>query len=304
MIASSLLALTGAAFFGLSFLLMRRAQLAGVPSGIDLLAVALVNLAMSAALLGFQAGTGAWGGVPDLALPGIGWFALAGLLSNFGGRYFTVVAMRYIGPSRAVAFKSLAPIVAALTAWLLLAEPLGLRLGAATLLAGTGLWMLTQEIGGRTQVATSPARLLIGTLLGGGSALAWGTGFVARRFALAIVPSVTLGVLIGSIITVGVLLAITVPKHGAPWGRSFFGARRGGPMLLLAGITSTFGQLCAFGALQYAESTAVAVTLISLDPLFMLILSRAVIGRSEVITSRTFASMALTLAGCALALAA
>ena len=79
---------------------------------------------------------------------------------------------------------------------------------------------------------------------------------------------------------------------------------RSGPMLLLAGITSTFGQLCAFGALQYAESTAVAVTLISLDPLFMLILSRAVIGRSEVITSRTFASMALTLAGCALALAA
>lgn len=301
---SSLLVLTGAVFFGLSFLLMRRAQLAGVPSGIDLLAVALVNLVVSAGLLAFQSGTGFLGGVPELAVPGIAWFVMAGLLSNFGGRYFTVVAMGFIGPSRAVAFKSLAPIVAAVTAWLLLGEPLGLKLWAATLLVATGLWMLNQEIGGYAHATTSSTRLMIGTLLGTGSSLAWGLGYVARRLALAIVPSVTLGVLIGSIITVGILLAITVPKHGAPWGRSFFGGGRGWSILLLAGITSTLGQLCAFGALQYAEITAIAVVLISLDPLFMLILSRAVIGRKEVITMRTFASMAVTLAGCALALVA
>ena len=72
--------------------------------------------------------------------------------------------------------------------------------------------------------------------------------------------------------------------------------------MLLAGLLSTGGQIAAFTALHLMENTAIAVILISLDSLFMLLLSRFIIGKTEVITPLSFVYMMIALSGCALAI--
>lgn len=299
---SAWLATLAAFCFGTSFLLVRRAQLRGAKPGTELLLISCINLVGALTLLGLRHFGGMLGGMPAWQWQAVGWFLLAGLASTFLGRYFVVIAMKHIGPSRATAFKSLAPLLTALLAALLLDEALNGSLAVAALLVGFGLWRLNTER--QTGEAPPPRReVMIGWALGLGSALSWSLGYMARRSGLAIMPSPGLGVAIGALLTITLLLIINARQSGLPRGMAYFGEPRALITLGWSGLFSTTGQLAAFSALYLTEATAAAVILISLDPLFMLLGSRLVVGKSELITLRTVASMAITLAGCALAIA-
>ena len=86
-----------------------------------------------------------------------------------------------------------------------------------------------------------------------------------------------------ALVTITVMLSMN--RKAAGWPTSF----------------AYFGPPAAFSALQLMETTAVAVILISLDPLFMLIFSRVILGKTEVITPMSLVYMSIALAGCAIA---
>ena len=126
---------------------------------------------------------------------------------------------------------------------------------------------------------------------------------MARRAGLLVLPSPALGVAIGAVLTLTMLLLINGRKLGLPRNLDYFGERRALPILFWSALLSTTGQLAAFSALYLTGATAAAVILISLDPLFMLLASRFVVGKSELITARTVLSMLITMGGCAIAIA-
>ena len=300
----TLIALSSGFMFALAFLFMNQAQMRGVRRGNELLAVTLINLLVSALILLWQAISGSFGGIPSFSAVAIGWFIAGGVLSSFGGRYLVVIAMKHIGPSRAAAFKSFAPVVAAVAAWAFLGHTLNLQIGTAALLLSVGLWLLNTQIKGKTAALQDSGNLTLGWVLGGTSALCWGLGYIARKLGLEVMPSPALGVAVAALVTGTILISMNYRKFGLPTGLAYFGEPPSWPPMLFAGLLSTAGQIAAFGALQMMENTGVAVILISLDPLFMLMLSRLVVGKTEVITPMSFVYMAVALAGCGLAILA
>jgi len=303
-LSPTLIALSSGFMFALAFLFMNRSQLAGAKRGNVLLAVTLVNLTCTLVVLGFQIGTGSISGLPPLGWNAIGWFVLAGILSSFGGRYLVLIAMKHIGPSRAAAFKSFAPVVTAVGGWALLGQSLDWQIGLAALLLGAGLWLLNSQLKGKNASAGSHGegqKLTLGWTLGGASAVCWGLGYIARRLGLEAMPSPVIGVIIAALVTTSIVLTMNRKTMGFPTSLAYFGPTVSLPPLLFAGLLSTGGQLAAFSALQLMENTAVAVILISLDPLFMLMLSRLIIGKNEVITPMSIVYMGIALTGCAIA---
>ncbi len=78
------------------------------------------------------------------ALPSAGILLAAGLVGFLGygvSLVLFVFALRHLGAARTGAYFSLAPFIGALLALVLLSEPLTLRLLAAGLLMGVGLWL-------------------------------------------------------------------------------------------------------------------------------------------------------------------
>ncbi len=302
MLPPTLIALSSGFLFALAFLFMNRAQTAGVKRGNELLAVTLINLICTLIILTIQIGGGFLGGAPDWNLVALGWFALAGLLSSFGGRYTVLIAMKHIGPSRAASFKSFAPVVAALAGWLWLDQSLDYEIAVATVLLGTGLWLLNGQLKGRQAVIGSDVNLALGWTLGATSAACWGLGYIARRLGLESMPSPIIGVVVAAALTSTILITMNYKSRGLPTNLNYFGPPASRLPMLLAGLLSTGGQIAAFAALHMMENTAVAVILISLDSLFMLLLSRFIIGKSEIITPLSFVYMLIALSGCALAI--
>ncbi|MBL4621674.1 MAG: EamA family transporter [Immundisolibacteraceae bacterium] len=302
MLWHTLIALSSGFLFALAFLFMNRAQSAGVKRGNELLAVTLINLTCTLVIFGFQFGGGLFGGVPTWDLVAIGWFVVAGLLSSFGGRYTVLIAMKHIGPSRAASFKSFSPVVAALAGWLWLGQSLDNQIILATLLLGVGLWLLNGQLKGKQSVIDSGANLALGWTFGAASAACWGLGYIARRLGLESMASPIVGVIIGALLTSVILITMNYKSRGLPLRLSYFGPPTSRMPMLLAGLFSTGGQIAAFTALHLMENTAIAVILISLDSLFMLLFSRFVIGKSEVITPLSFVYMLIALSGCALAI--
>ncbi len=298
----NLLALSSGLMFALAFLFMNRAQQRGVTRGNELLAVSLINLACTLIILLIQAISGLFGGAPPIHWGAMGWFLLGGLLSSFIGRFLVLIAMKHIGPSRAAAFKSFAPLVAALGGWLLLGQPVSGQIGLAALLLGAGLWLLNSQLKGVQQLPGSSANHTLGWILGTGSAICWGLGYLARRQGLELMPSPVVGVIVAAAVTSAIVMIINRKAMGWPTSLTYFGAAAARPAMVLAGLLSTAGQLAAFSALQLMDSTAVAVILISLDSLFMLVFSRLIVGKTEVITPLSLVYMSVALAGCALAI--
>lgn len=299
---AGLVALLGALTFGLSSLFIRRAQLRGAVRGSELLVIAAVNMAVSLPAFGVQYLVAP--AMPEITLLGVAVFAVAGLLSTFGGRQLMFAAMRYIGPSRAGSLKSLAPLFTAVVAIPLLGEPYPLVKALGTGIAAGGLWLLSRELVGGGAANASGGRRGMGLGLGIAAAVAWGFGYVLRKLGLLEVPLPLLGVLIASVVA----LAGALIQAGFQGQRSFslhyFG---GGPALralLVASLLATVGQICVFVALHLTAATSAVVLLVSMDPLFTLAASRLLLGDIERLNRRTVFAVALTTVGGAVVFAA
>ena len=256
--------------------------------------------------------------LPPLNLIGFLLFAAAGLLTTFGGRALHFAAIRKIGPSRAVPFRSSSPIVTICLAYVFLSERLSPAdlIGTAAIIGG--IWYLSREISERSDLAVerknfqpvrrapqrreSPQRYrpsLSGILFGIFASISFGTGHFLRKMAMLEVPSPYWGVAIGSVVGLLAVVAQSCVKgeflsicrynlnvKAPPWH------------FISAGILTTVGQLACYLAIFYT-SVSIAMVLISSEPLGTVIISRLFLGTEESLNWRVYSSALIVFGGIA-----
>ena len=256
--------------------------------------------------------------LPPLNLIGFLLFALAGLLTTFGGRALHFAAIRKIGPSRAVPFRSSSPLFTIGLAYLFLSERLSTTDLIGTIAIIGGIWFLSREISERSDLAVSRKNFqpdhhsppgndtppihrpsLSGILFGIFASISFGAGHFLRKLAMIEVPSPYWGVAIGSLVG---FLAIVVQAYikgefsqvcrynlnikAPPW---FF---------ISAGILTTVGQLLCYLAIFYT-SVSMAMVLISSEPLGTVMISRLILGTEESLNWRVYLSALIVFGGIA-----
>jgi len=289
-------AILSALFFSTAGVTIRRGMRTSPDDGVFL--SALINMVVFLILLTMLHH---YNQLPVLTFHGFLLFIIAGLLTTFGGRSLHFAAIRKIGPSRAVPFRSSSPVFTIGLAFIFLSERLSLidYMGGAAILGG--IWFLSREVSGRSDLALSrqlqpadnPARSsatgffkvektsLAGILLGIGAAASFGTGHFTRKLAMTIVPSPYWGAAIGSIAGwVAMTAQAVINGNLKPLIRYNFNFHSPPGFFLLAGVLTTFGQIFCFLAIFYT-SVSVAMILISIEPLGTLIISKLLLGGEE-----------------------
>ncbi len=299
-----LLALVSALSFASSYVLIR----AGVrPSDPDngLLITMLVNVAMltvGAVLLPFFLP------LPPITLPAIGWFVGAGLFGPLIGRNALFASIRLIGSTRGAALKNNAPIVVVILAVTFLDERftpqamlgIGLVIGGLLMLAyeaftkgPPGAARLVQEpIITEGLVTDDPSEAapttwtqrLAGPTIAGIStgllaAVAFGLSQTARALGIAEMPNAVLGSAIG--VWVGLLsYSAVVATQGRLGSMLRFNLRHARPLLWLAGVATTSGNVAFYLAVTMAPISYVSVVSAS-ETIITLILGALVLRRVE-----------------------
>src|SRR5689334_1814363 len=217
-------------------------------------------------------------GVHIATVPGLAWFALSGLLTIFVGRVFSYASIQHLGAVRASAVKRLIPVFSVLLGLTVMGEGVdrGMAIGMVLIFASIGLlaaeaWRAQAPRTGATQ---SMARSALGSgyLYGPVSALAYATGYLARKAGLIAMPDPNFGTMIGA--AAGALAFVVA----ALFLRSYRAAIRGtfarwNPWLVSAAVMSSLGQILQFVALNYSTISRVAL-LNSTEVVFTLALSR------------------------------
>lgn len=293
-------ALTTALCFALSSLLIKRGQ-ASRPNDNGLFMTTLVNLGMYAVL---TLGQFAVGQLPPLTWAAVAFFVMAGFTNTFFGRWAWFQSMRSIGPSRATSLKVTNPAFAAVLAFFVLGQPLGVAtfVGIGVVLAG--VFMVNQEVGSRlgqgtgNSPAVSSAAMTRGVAIGLLSAMSYGVGAVLRALGLAGIPSPFFGALAGSGLAVGSVLLSDVARGNVRrrWAENV----RDVPLpFVLAGILSGIGQITQFASLQYT-TVAISTTIGSIEPMFTAILSVLFFRQLDTITVRSALAIAGIIGGIAI----
>ncbi|MDQ6620631.1 MAG: DMT family transporter [Pseudomonadota bacterium] len=239
-------------------------------------------------------------------LPGVAWFALSGLLTIFVGRVFLYASVQHLGAVRASAIKRLNPVFSVLLGVTLLGEPVDLSMTAGMLLIFASFGVLAAAAwrarppralaGGASTTARSIASL--GYLYGPISALAYATGYVARKHGLIAMPDPNFGTLIGAL-TGGLSFVLTglVVESYRKAVRSTFA--RFNPWLVVAAVMSSVGQILQFVALNYSTISRVAL-INSLEVVFTMLLSLWLLRSYERISPATVIAAAMSIVGAAL----
>lgn len=257
--------------------------------------------------------------LPVLNLYGFFLFALAGLLTTFGGRALHYAAIRKIGPSRAVPFRSSSPMITICLAYLFLSERLSLTDFVAAAAIVGGVWFLSREVSGRSDLsvtrkplqgdnlsvvksnASDPYRhSLIGILFGISASISFGTGHFLRKLAMQEVPSPYWGMAIGSVFGfLAIILQALLKGELTHICRYNLNIQAPPWYFITAGILTTVGQLLCYLAIFYT-SVSIAMVLISSEPLGTVIISRLFLGIEEALNWRIYLSALTVFGGIAL----
>lgn len=274
----AMFALLSALCWALGNIYVRRGQ-ASDPTDGGLYITVIANAVLFTVLSGSLA---LFGGVPPLLWQGLALFVVAGILTTFLGRMFNFVSIRRLGPSRAAAFKVIAPVFTLLAAFFLLAERLQWGQLAGFVIVTAGLWAITLDVnheGRNTPAVKRSARLLsdrkgaieLGVIFGLLAAASFGTGHTFRKMALSFIPSPYLGATIGSWVAVLSLLTTGTAQGKLPdlFCLQFYKGKRD---FVIAGIVTSFAQLFLFLAFT-VSAVSTASVLAATEPMMTLILS-------------------------------
>jgi drug/metabolite transporter (DMT)-like permease len=222
-----------------------------------------------------------------IRMAGVAWFAAAGVLTMFIGRVFVFASVQHLGAVRASAVKRLNPMFSVLLGVSVLGETLDAPMIAGMLLIFSSFGLLVRQSMRAAHIGAEDSsgsrRALMGKLVNLGyvyglvSALAYATGYVARKQGLTQMPD-PLGTMIGAV--VGALVFVLTSGFVGSYRqalRSTFKAVS--PWLVGAGVMSSAGQILFFLALNYSSISRVA--LITSMETFVTILLMIVIFRSR-----------------------
>jgi drug/metabolite transporter (DMT)-like permease len=212
----------------------------------------------------------------------IAWFALGGILTALVGRVFLFASLRHLGAVRGAAIKRLNPLFSVLLGVLLLGEAISGQMAIGMLLIVTSFAVLIRQslkaargLGDDGAVPTTIRRIAnLGYAYGPISALAYASGYVARKQGLLTVPDPVLGTMVGAL--TGLLFFIVLSAFLDSIRsdlRSTF--TEFNPWLWLAGLFTSLGQLSYFAALNYTTISKIAL-ITSMEVFMTMFLSQAI----------------------------
>jgi drug/metabolite transporter (DMT)-like permease len=245
-----------------------------------------INAVVLGAIVAFQT----W---PSWSLSGFIALVIGGVVGTVGGRSSNLKAVRFIGPSRANAFLTANPVVAAIGGWFFLDERLGLQefAGGALVILGL-LWLIRSRSAPATDTAAPPTR---GYLWAIAAPLFFGSAFVFRKWGLERFPGSVIGAFIGAAaawIVVSVVdarggkLVTTVKANFKPVAWWY----------MAAGIFTTLALLSQFNAFDYLPAWVVGI-LQGTQGMFTLLLGWVFLRQEEHIDRTLVGSILLVMVG-------
>ncbi|MCB0078049.1 MAG: DMT family transporter [Anaerolineales bacterium] len=203
------------------------------------------------------------------------WLGLSGVIGLVIGDSFLFQALIWIGPQLAMLMLSLAPVIAALAAWLFLGETLTApQTGGVLLTVGGVAWVVLQR---NRPTAHEPAErnFLMGILFGLGAALGQALGLITAKVGLQGEFSALSGTLIRMLVAMAVVWLITIARGQAgPTLRRLQSNRPAIVQLVGAALFGPFlGVWLSLVAIQHT-AVGIASTLMALPPVFLLPVAR------------------------------
>lgn len=238
---------------------------------------------------------------PEWSTAGVIGLAFGGVLGTLIGRFASLRAVRLVGATRASAFMTASPVVAAIAGWLLLqeaVEPLD-ALGGLIVIAGLLALVRaratpTAMIEGEARTADSRTKRL-GFAFAAATPIAFGLGFVVKKWGLLRYDDAVLGAFIGSAAALSVV--VVIDAIGGRLGMRIRDNFRQIPWWFVAsGVAMSGALLTQFAALSYLDAWVVGV-LQGTQGLFAMFLGWIVLRDEERIDGWVVASVLLVLAG-------
>lgn len=239
---------------------------------------------------------GGWNTLIGVSGKAVAMLAAAGIIHFIIGRLMAYDAFRLIGANRATPITQVSPVPTVILSWIFLQEEPTVFVIFGTLFMMAGVLLISREKENPAGEKRLPGRTeLKGILLSLGAALCWGITPVLIKPGVEAVGSAAAGSFI-SYLTAGIgigLLSISAKRRGYFTRLSL---KKGILPMALAGLFTAAGQLFYFAALERSRANTVA-PLVSIEILFIYIISYFVSRRSEVFTVKVALGMLAMVAG-------
>ncbi len=240
--------------------------------------------------------SGSWTNLIQVTLVSLAMLAVAGIIHFVVGRTIAYDAFRIIGANRATPITQLSPIVTVLLSWIFLQEKTTLSIVFGALCMMAGVFLVTQE---KSQPAgekkTSRRDEVKGILLSLGAAVCWGVTPVLIKPAIGEIGSSSVGNFI-SYMSAGIIFALFFMNQKKRDNFRRLSFKKNLLPMIIAGLLTAAGQLFYFAALQKTQANIVS-PLVSIEVLFIYVISYFVNRRSEVFTLKIALGMAAMVAG-------
>ncbi|HVR77375.1 MAG TPA: DMT family transporter [Acidimicrobiia bacterium] len=238
---------------------------------------------------------------PPWSTAGVIGLATGGVIGSLMGRSANLRAVRLVGATRASAFMTGSPLVAAVAGWLLLQEDVELLEAVGGLIVIAGLLALVRARAAPTAMIEGQATVVdpktrrIGFLFAAAAPIAFGLGFVVKKWGLLRYDDAVLGALFGTVAALAVVVAIDA--MGGRIGQRLNENFRQIPWWFVgAGVAMSGALLTQFAALSHLDAWLVGV-LQGTQGIFALLLGWLFIRKEERIDAWVVASVLLVAAG-------
>ncbi|MGH8914132.1 MAG: EamA family transporter [Acidimicrobiia bacterium] len=267
----------------------------------------LMSIMVNVVVLGIVV---AFAPIPKFDSRGILAFIAAGILGTFLGRSSNLRAVRIIGPARANAFLSTAPLVSGLGGWIILGESVGIgaAVGGVIVLAGLRIVMRNPGRAGvivpesvpltdlETPTDPVPAHSrLSGYIFATAGACFFGMAFVMRKLGIVWFPSAIVGAFLGAVSAL--VVVATIDSYRGRIGRRWQENVRSIPWwFVAAGVATSVALLLQFAA--YFDLPAWTVSLLQgTQIMWTLLWSYVGLREEEHLTMRLFWGVLLVVIG-------
>jgi transporter family protein len=239
---------------------------------------------------------GDWHYLAAISLKVLGMLAAVGIIHFIIGRLMAYDAFRRIGANRATPITQISPIITIGLSWIFLGETLTVYVAVGALCMLAGVILISQErsntSGGKKKLTADEIR---GILLSLGAAVCWGITPVLIKPAVTEAGSAVVCNFI-SYAAAGVVLLLLLFNKQRRNHFAQLSLKKNVLPMIVAGIFTAAGQLLYFAALGRSPANVVS-PLVSIEILFIFVLSFLVNRRSEVFTWKVTLGMAAAVAG-------
>lgn len=245
-------------------------------------------------------------GWPSISYSAVSWFALAGVLTIFVGRVLLYSSIQKLGAIRASAVKRLNPLFSVILGVTVLGEALSgsMILGMVLIFVSFAL-LIVQSLKSSESMEQEDGSLKVdnnyriiinlGYIYGPISALAYATGYLARKQGLIILPDAAFGAMLGALVggSVYVVAAVFLDLYRTDLRNAFTVFN---PWLFTAGVLSSLGQISYFVALKYSPISQIAL-ITSFEVFLTIFITTVIFGNSEQLNSGVMVAALLATAG-------